>query len=198
MRKVKKTKGFSSGAPGREVCPLMRYKYDTLPVPAIPAARQLSRIRMVYRDMKRFWIIGLLAWPWSVLADPAYTRDQTLEQDLHGPRVEWAGEIVVRIPDGDYTCFLLQRPYYGQPQSLFIACNPGAFEASTYFAGRALHVTGNLGPALPRKIGGQVYEYPLVAGAFVELLPPQYYSAGYFYSYYPFYHHRFHRHGYHW
>lgn len=136
--------------------------------------------------MYRFMLIGLMAWPWVTAAAPInYTRDQTLDLDLRGPRVEWVGEILALLPDGDYTCFLLQRrpsayyTYFNVSPYYFIACNPGAFEVSTYFAGRELRVIGNLGPGLTRKIGDRFYNYPLIAGAFVELLPYPYYAPQY-------------------
>jgi outer membrane lipoprotein len=129
-------------------------------------------------------LIWLLASAYGIaLAAPmyVYTREQTLDEDLRGPRVEWIGEIIATIRDGEYTCFILERisydipAYPGTAQSRFIACNPGSFEVGTYAPGRELSVTGNLGPAVPRKIGDRIYDYPLVAGAFVQLLPYQSY-----------------------
>jgi outer membrane lipoprotein len=146
----------------------------------------------------------LLASAYSIaLAAPIYTRDQTLDEDLRGPRVEWIGEIIATIRDGDYTCFVLERISYDIPayrdiaQSRFIACNPGSFEVGTYAPGRELSVTGNLGPAVPRKIGDRIYDYPLVAGAFVQLLPYRHYFPEYdpFYRpiYYPLAYYRHYR-----
>ena len=146
----------------------------------------------------------LLASAYSIaLAAPIYTREQTLEEDLRGPRVEWIGEIIATIRDGDYACFVLERisydiPAYGDiAQSRFIACNPGSFEVGTYAPGRELSVTGNLGPAVPRKIGDRIYDYPLVAGAFVQLLPYPHYFPEYdpFYRpiYYPLPYYRHYR-----
>ena len=137
------------------------------------------------------------------MAGPVYTRDETLDQDLHGPRVEWAGQILSVLQDGDYTCFLLLRRYATFPayhdalHDRFIACNPGIFEVGTYAPGRELNVTGNLGAAVPRRIGGEVYAYPVIAGAFLELQSHQYLLPRYDPFYYPppyydppFYHHR--------
>src|SRR5712691_868065 len=99
-------------------------------------------------------LIWMLANKFSIaLAAPmyVYTREQTLDEDLRGPRVEWTGQIISAIRDGEYTCFILERISYDTPaypgataQSRIIACNPGSFEVGTYAPGRALSVTGNL------------------------------------------------------
>lgn len=144
------------------------------------------------------WLLFSLSC--TTLAAPIFTREQTLDQDLHGPRVEWIGEIISIIRDGEYTCFVLERISYDIPayrdtvQSRFIACNPGSFEVGTYAPGRELSVTGNLGPVIPRRIGDHIYDYPLVAGAFVWLLP----SRHYFPEYDPFYRPIYHPYPYHW
>lgn len=127
---------------------------------------------------------------------PGLTREQTLSQDLLGPRVDLTGIIVNRVMDGDYTCFVLDRSFdpgvymvpREEPQTHFIACNPGHFDASSYGPGRELRVVGNLGAAIPRQIGGQIYRYPLVAQAFLYPLPdrPGYYAPPPYYD--PFYH----------
>lgn len=141
-------------------------------------------------------LMWLLANAYNIaIAAPmyVYTREQTLDQDLHGPRVEWVGEIISTIRDGEYTCFVLERISYDIPayldtaQSRFIACNPGSFEVGTYARGRELSVTGNLGLAVPRKIGDRIYDYPVVAGAFVQLLPYRYYFPEYDPFYLPIY-----------
>jgi hypothetical protein len=121
----------------------------------------------------------LLASVYSIaLAAPiyVYTREQTLDGDLRGPRVEWIGEIIATIRDGEYTCFILERisydipAYPGTAQSRFIACNPGSFEVGTYAPGRELSVTGNLGPAVPRKIGDHIYRLPIGSGRICTVL----------------------------
>lgn len=126
-------------------------------------------------------------------------REQTLDQDLAGPRVEWDGEIVGSVTDRDDTCFVLSRLRdgydYGRQddRARFIACNPGPFDPSRFGPGRVLRVLGNLGPAMPRLIGGKVYHYPLVAGAALDLtsIPadpylygPPYYGPAYGFGYY--------------
>lgn len=126
---------------------------------------------------------------------PGLTREQTLSQDLLGPKVDLTGIIVSRLMDGDYTCFVLNRSFApgvyviprDEPQDYFIACNPGNFDAAAYGPGRELQVVGNLGAAIPRRIGGQVYGYPLVAEAFLYPLPdrPGYYGPTPYYD--PFY-----------
>ena len=142
-------------------------------------------------------LIWLLANAYSIaFAGPmyVYTREQTLDADLQGPRVEWVGEIISTIRDDDYTCFILERVSYELPaypntvQNPFIACNPGFFEVGTYAPGRELSVAGNLGMAVPRKIGDRIYDYPVVAGAFVQLLPYWHYFPAYDPYYRPIYH----------
>lgn len=158
---------------------------------------------------KSFWsrvlilaCVGISAHAWAALPESTasgLTRDQTLSQDLLGPRVDLTGIIVHRVMDGDYTCFVLNRSLDpgvhvlspNEPQGHFIACNPGHFDAAAYGPGRELRVVGNLGAAIPRQIGGQVYSYPLVAEAFLYPLPdhPGYYWPPPYYDpfYYPFY-----------
>lgn len=126
------------------------------------------------------------------------TREQTLDQDLAGPSVKWVGRIVESWRDGDGTCFMLQKvSEYGYPAETsvtFIACPFGYFDSATFANGREARVRGNLGLAAPRLIGGRVYTYPLVAGAFVELLPkrsPYYWPRDYYFGPYscdPFWH----------
>ena len=131
----------------------------------------------------------LVAGP--VLADtPPPTREETLSRDLDGPAVDWIGEIVRSLRDGDDTCFLLKRTDGG---GRFIACGAGGFEPSLFAAGRELEVEGNLGPAMARRIGGEVLTDSVVAGAFIRLLPvrvPYYYWPPGYYDdpfYYPYY-----------
>jgi len=114
----------------------------------------------------------------------------TLEQDLHGPAVNWTGVIVKALRDGDYTCFLMQRAFSGEP---FAACNPGAFDTVLFGPGQALKVQGSLGAARERRIGGETFAGPILAAAFVERTvlvypaPPWWYDDPF---YYPYGHHR--------
>lgn len=112
-----------------------------------------------------------------IIAYPAYakgpSRAETLDQDLQGPRVSLVGEIVARVDDGHDTCFILDRHREGR----FIACNPGYFEPAVFGPGAALKAVGNLGAAVPREIGGQIYDYPVVAGALIsKASSPDYYD----------------------
>lgn len=128
---------------------------------------------------------------------PGFTREQTLNQDFLGPRVEWHGEIVGMLRDDDDTCFILVRLDdgfgYDMPGNRFVACQPGLFDPAQFAPGRILQVIGNLGAAMPRSIGGQTLDYPLVAGAIVQpdgwrrpYWPPRLYPDP-FYPYYPYY-----------
>lgn len=106
----------------------------------------------------------------------ALTREQTLSQDLSGPPVTWIGTIVESWRDGSDTCFRLQRRfvengYRESGEEKFIACPFGFYDAGSFPIGQDLRVSGNLGDAMPRSIGGRVYAYPFIAGASVELLP---------------------------
>lgn len=142
-----------------------------------------------------FWLAALAAVHADATAAP--TRVQTLNQDLSGPRVEWSGEIVRQVKDGDDTCFVLRRfslgSYYlrGPKEELFLACNPGPFADDKFATGRELQVTGNLGAPIPRSIGGEVFSAPLVAGAILSPLParPYGYWQGYPYDPYPYPYH---------
>jgi hypothetical protein len=137
-----------------------------------------------------------LGWLWLVLmasveaAEPPPWRE-TAEKDLLGPKVDLTAEIVSQVQDQDYTCFLL-HPYsnyydYTGAQDLVIACNPGYFTQPDFAPGRTVGVAGNLGAAAPRRIGAQVYSYPIIAGAIItprrEPSPPY----GYPGPYYPYY-----------
>lgn len=146
--------------------------------------------------------LSVVAGPFEASArdapETAPTREQTLDQDLAGPSVKWLGTIVESWRDGDGTCFMLQRLSggYGYPAGaggMFIACPFGFFDSAAFANGRQVQVKGNLGSATPRLIGGRVYSYPLIAGAFVELLPersPYYGPRGYYFEPYcdPFWH----------
>ena len=89
----------------------------------------------------------------------------TFDQDMQGPRVDLVGEIVEKVSAGDHTCFIAER--WGS--SRFIACNTGHFEPHVFTPGAMLKAVGNLGAATPRAYGGQVFDYPLVAGALISL-----------------------------
>ncbi len=113
----------------------------------------------------------------------------TLEQDLHGPAIEWSGIVVKAVRDGDYTCFVLRR--VGTPVAeTFAACNPGVFSPALFGAGQALNVRGNLGEARERTIGTEIFSGPVVAAAIIERTqlfrppPPWWYDD----PYYPFAH----------
>lgn len=133
--------------------------------------------------------------PW---AHAAPTRRDTLDQDFLGPQVDWYGEIVSRVSDGDDTCFVLSRVfdtsgYIGPGGSgMFIACYPGPFEPRRFAPGKVLNVVGNLGAATPRAIGGETLSYPVIAGATIRLMewrpgghwPPYFPHAPFHYPYY--------------
>lgn len=129
----------------------------------------------------------------ALAAGNAPTPDQTLNDDVLGPRVDWYGTIERAVTDGDETCFILQRltdnGYVRIAGTRFIACNLGVFNPRRFAPGKILNVVGNLGAAQPRTIGGHVFDYPLVASAGIrlaELPSPEYYQGGgYPYSYGP-------------
>lgn len=132
----------------------------------------------------------------SLTAKAVGDRESTLDRDFQGPRVEWHGSIVERIDDGGDICFVLERtidPYLSQGQregSRFIACNPGPFDREHFAPGQVLRVTGNLGEAVPRRIGTQVWEQPLIAGAIlkresVPSYPARHYGSPYYDPFYP-------------
>ncbi len=134
----------------------------------------------------------------SFPAEAVGGRESTLDRDFQGPRVEWHGAIVDRIDDDGDTCFLLERlvdPYASQRESTrFIACNHGPFDEDRFASGQVLRVTGNLGEAVPRRIGTQVWEQPVIAGAILKResapsYPARYYGSPYYDSYSPFYGH---------
>lgn len=102
---------------------------------------------------------------------PPPTRLQTLDGDLSGPRIDWSGQVVGTLPDGDDTCLVLQpSDTYGAPLpgGNIVACSPGRFDGNAFAPGAWLRVKGNLGAAMPRAIGGQVLNLPVVAGAFIQ------------------------------
>lgn len=146
-------------------------------------------------------IIALLCLLPGALAtaagDTPPTRAQTLNQDLSGPAVDLLGTIADRVQDGDDTCFVVQvggGAGPGPQEGKLLACNPGPFDTARFGVGQPLRVTGTLGPAMPRRVGGYIVNYPVVAGAFLYPGPPPgYYDYGPYYpgpwpgySYYPY------------
>ncbi len=137
----------------------------------------------------------------SFTAEAVRDRERTLDRDFQGPRVEWQGAIVARIEDDGDTCFLLERladPYRSRgPREVarFIACNPGPFDQDRFAPGQILRVTGNLGEAVPRRIGAEVWEQPIIAGAILKResaadYPARYHGSPYYDLFYaPFYAH---------
>ena len=134
----------------------------------------------------------------------APTPEQSLDDDLAGPAIEWLGEITRVMPGRDETCFLLNRVQstdvgvYAQTATRFVACSFGGFEEDVYAPGKVLRVKGNLGPEVPRRIGGQEMTVHLVAAAYLTPQPdypatnyygPGYYGGPYGYPYYgyPYY-----------
>lgn len=118
----------------------------------------------------RFLILALLqcALLSSHTAWAAVTPEQSLDDDLSGPAVDWLGEIVDVRAQGDDTCFILNRVTeldyrYAQTATRFVTCSPGGFDEQAFAPGKVLEVQGNLGAALPRNIGGQDLTIALVA-----------------------------------
>lgn len=112
------------------------------------------------------------------------TWQQTASEDLHGPKVQLSAEILAQVRDGDYTCFVLD-PYYSPTHAPVVACNPGYFTQPEFAPGRTLTVSGNMGSPMPRQIGTEVYDYPVIAGA---ILKPGSQRSSYPYSYHdPYY-----------
>ena len=110
-------------------------------------------------------------------------REQTLDQDLAGPSVEWLAIIGESFRDGDDTCFtarriLDERGYPAASSAQFITCPFGYYDPATYASGREIRVKGNLGKATPRLMGGKIYDLPIIVGASVALLDrvPYYYE----------------------
>jgi starvation-inducible outer membrane lipoprotein len=125
------------------------------------------------------------ALPLAAAAGTAPTPDQTLNDDVLGPRVNWYGAIERAIRDTDQTCFVLQRltgnGYEVIAGTRFIACSLGIFNSRRFAPGKVVTVIGNLGAARPRTIGGQVFDYPLVASPEIRpatLPAPDYYRDG--------------------
>lgn len=120
-------------------------------------------------------------------AGPAPTPQQTLNDDVLGPRVDWYGVIerTIRDTDEDRTCFVLQRltgdGYEMIATTRFITCSLGIFDSRRFAPGKIVTVTGNLGAARSRTIGKQVFDYPLVASPEIRpaaLPPPDYFWNG--------------------
>ncbi|HVK55336.1 MAG TPA: hypothetical protein VM532_09945 [Burkholderiales bacterium] len=131
-------------------------------------------------------------------AERAVTPEQSLDDDLAGPRVVWLGQITQTLMSADDTCFVLNRVQemyggYAYTATKFVACNPGGFTGEAFSQGKILRVEGNLGADMRRRIGGQDIHAHLVAA---PRLDPQPEFVGYpdspFYDRYPhrspFYH----------
>lgn len=134
------------------------------------------------------WFVLACALPLAAAAaGTAPTPDQTLNDDVLGPRVDWYGAIerAVRDTNQDQTCFVLQRLTGNGYEMIagirFIACSLGIFDTRRFAPGKVVTVVGNLGAARPRTIGGRVFDYPLVASPEIRpaTLPvPDYYWNG--------------------
>lgn len=129
----------------------------------------------------------------------APTWQETVSEDLHGPKVQLSAEILAQLRDGDYTCFVLD-PYFSPAHAPVVACNAGYFTQKEFAPGRTLNVSGNMGAATPRRIGAEVYDYPVIAGAIIKPGPergsyPYSYQDPYYDPFWP--HTPFHR-GYWW
>lgn len=135
--------------------------------------------------MRSGWTLILPMLGTAFAAQAMSDREATMDQDFQGPRVEWEGRIVGRVSEGGDTCFVLERVDSWQDSNgeHFIACNHGPFDVRRFGQGQAMRVTGNLGEATPRRIGDQVWDYPLIAGAILRRISdpaPAYHG-------YPFY-----------
>jgi hypothetical protein len=117
----------------------------------------------------------------AVNAQPAATRDQTLDDDLSGPAITWVGVISKVIQDADDTCLVLDHLTGDSGAArgpAFIACSGANLTGAAYLPGALLQVKGNLGAATQRRIGSQIVDLPLVAAAYFESVLPDSYHAG--------------------
>lgn len=111
-----------------------------------------------------------LPLPASAAGAPPHWQE-TLAQDIGGPRVQMTGQVEQVMRDGDYTCFVLSRlADYTQTGGgqRFLTCGPGVFGGAAFSPGALLQVTGNLGAQQPRRVAGQVLDYPMVAAPLLQ------------------------------
>jgi hypothetical protein len=148
---------------------------------------RLERFTIAYRRRAAGIVLACALPLAAAAAGTAPTPDQTLNDDVLGPRVDWYGAIerALRDTDSDQTCFVLQRltgnGYEMIAGTRFIACSLGIFDSRRFAPGKIVTVIGNLGTARSRTIGGQVFDYPLVASPEIRpatLPTPDYYRDG--------------------
>lgn len=148
---------------------------------------RLEMLAIAYRGWPASIVLACALPLAAAAAGTAPTPDQTLNDDVLGPRVDWYGAIerAVRDTDQDQTCFVLQRltgnGYEMIAGTRFITCSLGIFDSGRFAPGKVVTVIGNLGAARPRTIGGQVFDYSLVASPEIRpatLPAPDYYRDG--------------------
>ncbi len=108
------------------------------------------------------------------------TPQQAAQQNSHGTRVRWGGEIIHVDPKADTTCFeVLSRELWSDArpkrrdasEGRFIACSKGFYDPAIYTKGRDLTVTGELAGTEQRMVGAHSYTYARVDADGVYLWP---------------------------
>jgi hypothetical protein len=123
-----------------------------------------------------------------VNAQPAATRDETLDDDLSGPAITWVGVISKVIQDADDTCFVLDHltgDSVAARGPAFIACSGANLTGAAYLPGALLQVKGNLGAATQRRVRKpELIACPTcgrLAAAYVESVSDSYQAGSPFY-----------------
>lgn len=112
------------------------------------------------------------------------TPQQATEQNAHGTRVRWGGEIIKVEPKTERTCFeILSRALYAdarpnrrdESDGRFIACGQGFYDPEVYKKGRDITVTGQVVGTEQHKVGEHEYTYARVDAEGVYLWPKRVY-----------------------
>jgi hypothetical protein len=163
------------------------------------------------------FITALIISLHALSAPKALTPAQSLDEDLGGSAVTWAGQIVNSYEVGDEACLVLNKVDdmnggYVSTSVKFITCTPGSVQDEMFINGKFIEVSGNLGGNILRSISGHTIEAHLIAAPIIKPLAnmtvyknrPHYNDPFFYDPWYPYggvgigignYHrHRWHRH----
>lgn len=103
------------------------------------------------------------------------TPDQTLNDDLAGPRVDWVARVVRTYTLRDGTCLLVERTRERgacavPPGPSAMTCDAGPLDGPDFAPGREIRVTGNLGAPMRRSYGDIVIDGAVIAAPHLAAL----------------------------
>lgn len=122
------------------------------------------------------FLIGLIISLNALSASKALTPAKSLDEDLAGSAVTWAGQVVNSYEVGDEACIVLNKVdvmndgYTSTSSVKFITCTPGSIQDQMFISGKFIEVSGNLGKNMLRSIAGHDIEAHLIAAPIIKPL----------------------------